>query len=99
MYALKLANIGRHRDEYEARDHLRDVRDEKSSSGYEVTAILVVLQRHMREHERENVLPPQSFFDDGVDVDERVPVFEIWQSVWTNHGVELSLSFPLDFWI
>lgn len=65
---------------------------------YEEAVIRIVSCAVVRYEERRGVVPPQSFFEDGVDVGQAVAVGETWEPRLSHHGIQLCLRLLLYLW-
>lgn len=73
------------------------VSDDRRAGGDKVAVELVILHSPVPNTERQDIVPAQRFFDDGVDVDERVTVTEFGQAVRADDRVQLGLRLLLHF--
>ena len=73
--------------------------DDRRALGDAVAHVRVFFRRGMRDAPGRDGAPAQGLLDDGVDVRQSVPVFESWQAVGADDGVEFALGFGDEGWV
>ena len=62
-----------------------------------VAPVLIVRNTTVGDAKRDGAMPPEEFLNDGANIRERVSIRESWESVGSDHRIELCPRFLLDF--
>ena len=76
-----------------------DVRQKDGVLWDEVSVDFIVFGCRVGHTQRHDIVPPESLFHDSVEVDEGVPVGELWQTVRAHNSIKLGLYLPQDIWL